>query len=322
MVSFSDLNITQLKKVIRFYRLHILKDITGYTKNNRDELIELCEKMFHINENGISLKVSNPIVFDIPKGRVIKPRKKREVQPKKEIVKVKKTLTDATKSILLDMLYTYYNCGYKGNQTKQNIKEKEDNIKRFKLYEIEYNFNGINDIKDDIKKRFDLKNDNKDNWGLITVDDYDYDIKCIKVHYKQLYNYLKELEKLSKQSEYIDNISPLEVVKMKSKELDEELNQYNTRAVNYHNEKNRISKEMFDIRKKSGEKMTRNKIETIKKNAVLKNPQLKQTRDELFNIIDDINERFRELGKWGLSQGLSYRDLSGYIDNKKTYDIQ
>ena len=92
MVSFSDLNITQLKKVIRFYRLHILKDITGYTKNNRNELIELCEKMFHINENGISLKVSNPIVFDIPKGRVIKPKKaikpKTVIKPKK--VKVEK----------------------------------------------------------------------------------------------------------------------------------------------------------------------------------------------------------------------------------------
>ncbi|MDR3666737.1 MAG: hypothetical protein P4L35_07840 [Ignavibacteriaceae bacterium] len=69
MPTFDDLSTSQLKQVIKNYRLHLLHDITGYTKQHRQELLQICEKMFHIDKDGIRLKVNEPIKFEIPKGR-------------------------------------------------------------------------------------------------------------------------------------------------------------------------------------------------------------------------------------------------------------
>ena len=43
-MKFEDLTNAQLKKVIKNYRLHLLKELTGYTKLSREDLINLCKK--------------------------------------------------------------------------------------------------------------------------------------------------------------------------------------------------------------------------------------------------------------------------------------
>ncbi len=96
MVTFSDLSIAQLKKIIKLYRSHILKDITSYIKKEKNELITLCEKMFQIHENSISLKTSEPIQFDIPKG-------KNEVKAKNIVKQIKKIINQIKKNRRLKM---------------------------------------------------------------------------------------------------------------------------------------------------------------------------------------------------------------------------
>lgn len=89
MPTFDDLSTTTLRKVIRFYRLHLLKDINGFSKKSRAELLEICNKMFNISNNGIELKARDPITF-----------KFKEKQPKKPKVEPKKTLKkEKTKAI-------------------------------------------------------------------------------------------------------------------------------------------------------------------------------------------------------------------------------
>jgi hypothetical protein len=68
-MKFDDLTLTQLKKLIKTYRLHVLHDITKYTQKNKNELVALCQKLFNINNTEIRLKVSEPIKFEVPKGR-------------------------------------------------------------------------------------------------------------------------------------------------------------------------------------------------------------------------------------------------------------
>lgn len=83
-MKFEDLSNTQLKKVIRNYRLHLLKELTGYTKMSRDDLITLCKKLFDIDDEKIKPKITEPIFFDIPQGRQSKAVKNKKVITLKE----------------------------------------------------------------------------------------------------------------------------------------------------------------------------------------------------------------------------------------------
>lgn len=78
-MKFEDLTNAQLKKVIKNYRLHLLKELTGYTKMSREDLINLCKKLFDIDDEKIKPKITEPIFFDIPKGRQPKAEKKKKV---------------------------------------------------------------------------------------------------------------------------------------------------------------------------------------------------------------------------------------------------
>ena len=83
-MKFEDLSDAQLKKVIKNYRLHLLKELTGYSKMSRDDLINLCKKLFDIDDEKIKPKISEPIYFDIPKGRQPKVEKMKKVMKIKE----------------------------------------------------------------------------------------------------------------------------------------------------------------------------------------------------------------------------------------------
>ena len=75
-MKFEDLTNAQLKKVIKNYRLHLLKGITGYSSFSREDLISTCKKFFNIDNEKIVPKVVDPIFFDIPPKPVPKKRTK------------------------------------------------------------------------------------------------------------------------------------------------------------------------------------------------------------------------------------------------------
>ena len=79
-MKFEDLSNTQLKKVIKNYRLHLLKELTGYSKMSRDDLISLCKKLFDIDDEKVKPKITEPIYFDIPKGKQPKAEKIKKVK--------------------------------------------------------------------------------------------------------------------------------------------------------------------------------------------------------------------------------------------------
>jgi hypothetical protein len=83
-MKFEDLSDAQLKRVIKNYRLHLLKELTGYTKMSREDLINLCKKLFDIDDKKIKPKITEPIFFDIPKGKHPKAEKMNKVITKKE----------------------------------------------------------------------------------------------------------------------------------------------------------------------------------------------------------------------------------------------
>jgi hypothetical protein len=106
---FEDLTDRQLKQVIKNYRLHLLEGMKGYTKFDREKLINLCKKMFDIDDEKIKPKVTEPVYFNFPQDKLKKreqPKTKKTVQPMKhevvqdylysdsELEKMKKTLSD------------------------------------------------------------------------------------------------------------------------------------------------------------------------------------------------------------------------------------
>ena len=88
-MKFEDLTNAQLKKVIKNYRLHLLKELTGYTKLSREDLINLCKKLFDIDDEKIKPKITEPIYFDIPKGKQPKAEKMKKVITLKEKTQIK-----------------------------------------------------------------------------------------------------------------------------------------------------------------------------------------------------------------------------------------
>ena len=77
MPKFDDLSTAQLRRVIKFYRIHMLYDIQSYTKKSRDELLEICSKMFNISNEGIELKRKEPLKFAVP----VAPKRAKKTAP-------------------------------------------------------------------------------------------------------------------------------------------------------------------------------------------------------------------------------------------------
>ncbi len=116
-------------------------------------------------------------------------------------------------------------------------------------------------------------------------------------------------------------ISPLNTMEQTRKELDEEVAKFNLDAKKLFEEKTRLAKLVYEERKSTGEKFTKSKMDTIRKNVINKNPMLKKIKDDLLQKSDEISSKFNELGKWGIANGLSERQVSPYISNVRMYDI-
>jgi Fe2+ transport system protein B len=115
--------------------------------------------------------------------------------------------------------------------------------------------------------------------------------------------------------------TPIFVMEKTRKNLDKEVEEFNRLAKIYYEQKNSISKEIFNKRKQLGEKMTASKINTLKKNVVLKNPELKQMQKDLFTMSDNIGQKFKDLEQWGFNNGLSEKQVSPFVSNIKMYDV-
>ena len=114
---------------------------------------------------------------------------------------------------------------------------------------------------------------------------------------------------------------PLKVMEQTRKELDKEVEEHNRIAKIFFDKKMKISREFFDERKKAGEKMTASKIKTLKKNVILKNPELKQMQEELWEMSDTIGKNFKDLGEWGLKNGLTHKEVSRFVSNVRILDV-
>jgi hypothetical protein len=73
--------------------------------------------------------------------------------------------------------------------------------------------------------------------------------------------------------------------------------------------------------KPPGEKITKAKINTMKKNAINKNPAMQKRYNEVLEKADMIEKKVKELEKYGLSAGLSYAQLSPFVSKLRMYDI-
>lgn len=103
-MKFEDLTDRQLKQVIRIYRLHLLEDLKGYTKFERTKLVNLCKKLFDIDDEKIKPKVSEPIYFDFPvykpkakKQPKAKPTQKEQPMQKEEVEPLKENISHVAK---------------------------------------------------------------------------------------------------------------------------------------------------------------------------------------------------------------------------------
>jgi hypothetical protein len=124
----------------------------------RAELVELCNKMFHIDEQGIKLKNAEPIVFNIPAKqtptvKVIKPMEDIQQTPQANVIKAEvKPMVDIQK-ITKDMQKLWKE--YHINETLRN--------------KLEYLFK---DSKSDDEKQKEIKSINdmhKTNLKLNTI---------------------------------------------------------------------------------------------------------------------------------------------------------
>jgi len=77
--TFNDLTLTQLKKVISTYNIHYA--IKSYSKKKHNELVDICNNIFNIDEQGIRPKNMAPITFAIPPKKVVakKPKAIKQV---------------------------------------------------------------------------------------------------------------------------------------------------------------------------------------------------------------------------------------------------
>ena len=96
-MKFEDFSKTVLKKIIRTYRLHLLEPFKGYTKFEKEQLVNICNKLLIIDNEKIKPKVSEPIYFDFPvdKRKTKKaPAKKTPAKQQPEKINTDNEVTD------------------------------------------------------------------------------------------------------------------------------------------------------------------------------------------------------------------------------------
>ena len=68
-MNFEDLTVYQLRKIVSYFRIHLLEDFKN--KRTKDELLGICNTLFEIkNGNKIHLKVNKPFQIDIPEKKL------------------------------------------------------------------------------------------------------------------------------------------------------------------------------------------------------------------------------------------------------------
>jgi len=77
-ITFKDLTLAQLKKVISNFNIHYA--IKDYSKKKHSELVDICNNIFHIDEQGIRPKNMVPITFVVPAKKVVA-KKPKAVKP-------------------------------------------------------------------------------------------------------------------------------------------------------------------------------------------------------------------------------------------------
>jgi hypothetical protein len=185
-MKFEDLSDAQLKRVIKNYRLHLLKELTGYTKMSREDLINLCKKLFDIDDEKIKPKITEPIYFDIPKGKQPKAEKIKKVIMPLEIKPEPKSKADEIAiSNIKEPVYRKLDI-----TQATNMKEKYNKLFKSTLKTEEENYFKKWSVKD----LFDVKE------KLLSVSANDKIFKDVVKKYN-LYN-LNEPDRITKKKPY------------------------------------------------------------------------------------------------------------------------
>jgi hypothetical protein len=220
MNSFSDLNITHLKKIARFYN-SIIK-IKTINKLSKEELINILNKHIYIKDNYIYTHSNK---YEIPK--LTKERKLKQKKVKKE--KVEKVEEDNKENIKLFVEYIMDNYPIDSHNNPSVIQDAFN--KKFLNKGIDnYYIKLINKTRE--PSLIKINNEIKDNYNISKLE---YEIKEIKQFIKN-----KPLFKTKKAQENAKN----RIIKAE-KELG-----INIQKLNKLNEIKKIQKENYDILEK------------------------------------------------------------------------
>jgi hypothetical protein len=219
-MNFEDLTVYQLRKIVSYFRIHLLEDFKN--KRTKDELLGICNTLFEIkNGNKIHLKVNKPFQIDIPENKVRvrkskpkkaveekpkkaveeKPKKAVEPKPKKASVKApEKTFEDKVNDMIkkLNDLITPYNEKAKKYHELLIKKVRKETEERQKQGETITRAKHLTMLKNGQKKYDDLKKQKPDlNDKLAEISDLEDEIRqLVRTEYKDDYATMTKFMKM------------------------------------------------------------------------------------------------------------------------------
>jgi hypothetical protein len=206
-MKFEDLTVYQLRKIVSYFRIHLLEDFKN--KKTKDELLGICNTLFEIkNGNKIHLKVNKPFQIDIPENKVRKSKPKKveekpekvvETKPKKASVKTQtfeEKINDMIKK--LNDLITPYNEKAKKYHELLIKKVKNEIEERQKQGETITRAKHLTMLKNGQKKYDDLKKQKPDlNDKLAEISDLEDEIRqLVRTEYKDDYATMTKFMKM------------------------------------------------------------------------------------------------------------------------------
>jgi len=204
--------------------------------------------------------------------------------------------------------------------SEYTVKQLKELIQNYNLhYHIKnYSKKTRKELEEIIKDFMDFINDKIVNKKVTEVEAPKPNVKKVKqVVVKKKVN-TKEAEE---EEEEDKEENPLDYVRLLRKEIDDDVEKYNSDAKKLFDDKQAIAKKEFEERRAKGEKITKAKLDTMKKNAINKNPAMKKRYNEVLEKAGMIETKVKELEKYGLSAGLSYGQLSPFVSHLKMYAV-
>jgi hypothetical protein len=177
-ITFNDLTLFQLKKVISNFNIHYA--IKDYSKKKHLELVDICNNIFHIDEQGIRPKNMIPITFVVPEKKVVA-KKPKEIKQVVQAPIVQAPIVQPVINRLYDI----------NNLTPIETQRLEDKVKREFARNSRYYPTTIEKERNKI-----IKSATRDDLIEYEVDKYfTRDGNVTTINKKGIYDYLTKLNK-------------------------------------------------------------------------------------------------------------------------------